>query len=205
MSSILIVDDDNYLRTLYVEVFQEAGFTVFAAPDGATGLDLARQQKPNIIFTGIIMPNLTGFELIHKLKENPDTAAIPVIISSHLGREADRQEAEKLGAKAFVVKGLVSPRQVVNLVLTLLGEKAGTKIWRVRVVPDDLDAKRLAKDLSLPGKLILELSPSLTGLSQEFQAKVISDDGRPMAPIPPSSSPGEDLSAILGDIEKKLK
>ena len=202
MSNILIVDDDNYLRSLYGEVFREAGFSVSEARDGAEGLDLARSQKPELIFTGIMMPNLNGFELMGKLRENPETASIPVMISSHLGRDSDRQQAEKLGAKAFVIKGFVSPKQVVNLALSILGgKKAEQKTYRLKVASDQLDDSRLARELGIDGGIIVELSRAASGLLNEFQAKVISDTGT-------NSGPGrstDDVSKVLTDIEKKFK
>lgn len=67
MHSILIIDDDDYLRRLYVEVFRQAGFQVIDAKDGAEGLAMTHLHKPDIIFTGIMMPNLTGFEMMRKL------------------------------------------------------------------------------------------------------------------------------------------
>ena len=71
MSSILIVDDEKYLRNLYVEVFTQAGFTVFSVQDGAEGLKLALEHRPDIIFTGIMMPHLTGFQMIRDKAESP--------------------------------------------------------------------------------------------------------------------------------------
>jgi len=178
MSKILIVDDDNYLRGVYASVFKEAGFAVIDGKDGVEGLALAKQYKPDVIFTGIMMPNMTGFEMMQRLKEDPNTAAIPVMISSHLGREADHVEAEKLGAKAFVVRGLVSPRQVVTLVLKLLDTKVFEETFQVVVDPEQLDAPKLQKYLHVPSRpLVFELTPGLSGESGGFIARFVHDAG----------------------------
>ncbi|KKW23266.1 MAG: PAS/PAC sensor hybrid histidine kinase [Parcubacteria group bacterium GW2011_GWA2_51_12] len=181
MHSILIIDDDKYVQAIYGEIFKEAGFTVFVARDGVEGLALATQHKPNIIFTGIMMPNLTGFELMKKLKDNETTKNIPVIISSHLGRESDRLQAEELGARAFIVKGHVPPKQVTEIVMHILGEKREIKRYRVAIVPDELDAKEFAADLKMNGNIILELAASSMGLSGEFHAKPIQSGGGDLA------------------------
>jgi len=201
MSKILIVDDDNYLRGLYASVFQEAGFTVIEAGDGAKGLDLAKSNKPDIIFTGTMMPNLTGFEMMKRLKADQATATIPVMISSHLGRDEDRVEAEHLGAKAFLVKGLVSPRQVVNLVLKLLNTKVFEKVFQVELSPQKFDAGKLQQELHVPGPIVLELTPGLSGVEGSFIARVVYE-AKLRAP---GQKSGDDLSGILRDIESKLK
>ena len=204
MHSILIIDDDNYVRAIYAEIFKESGFTVFAARDGAEGLALATEHKPNVIFTGIMMPNLTGFELMKKLQEKPETKNIPVIISSHLGRETDRLQAEELGARAFIIKGRVPPKQVTEIVMHILGEKREVKKYRVAIAPDELDAKQFAADLKMSGKIILELAASSIGLSNEFHAKPVQAGKEDPAGTGNKSGSDDDLASTLSDIEKKL-
>lgn len=154
---ILIIDDDEFLRDVYLRVFQNAGFEVFAAEDGAEGLAVATKEHPEIIFTGIMMPNMSGFELMKQLKSRPDASAIPVVISSHLGREEDRKEAGKLGAKAFVIKGLISPKEVVNLISDILEKQ----IFKVVVDQEKLDGKILSQKLKTQGPMIFELTPEI--------------------------------------------
>lgn len=84
---ILLVDDDEMIRGIYSEVFRNNGFEVEEARDGLEGLEKARSIIPDIIFTGIIMPKMEGFDLMEALKKNVATSQIPVFISSHLGRE----------------------------------------------------------------------------------------------------------------------
>lgn len=120
---ILIIDDDQPTREMHVVKFKEEGFEVREAKDGLEGLDMVSQEKPDIIFTGIIMPRMGGFTLMRNLKKHVETSQIPVLISSHLGREEDRKEAENLGAKGFLVRGMVTPKQVVETVNKVLEGK----------------------------------------------------------------------------------
>ena len=108
---ILIIDDDDTIRESYALKFRQEKFEVISAKDGVEGLDLAHKEKPDIIFTGIIMPRMTGFELMGALSKEVSTSEIPVVISSHLGRKEDDQRAKELGAKDFIIHGEVTLNQ----------------------------------------------------------------------------------------------
>src|SRR3989344_3372281 len=100
---ILVVDDDFEQRDLYASLFRQNGFDVVEANDGLAGLDLALKEKPDLIFTGIIMPKIDGFELIKNVRNNVVTALTPVVVFSHLGREEDRLKALSLAHTDFVI------------------------------------------------------------------------------------------------------
>jgi len=142
---ILIVDDDTDIREIYAEVFRKAGFNVTEANDGLEGLDKASKEIPDVIFTGIIMPRMDGFTMMDALKKNVATSKIPVVISSHMGREEDRKKAEKLGAKDFIVRGATSPNQAVERIKVLFMEGS----YSIEFDPYNLDAAKLAHDLNI--------------------------------------------------------
>lgn len=146
MKKILLVDDDIPTRKMYAAVFREAGLKVIEAGDGIEGLDKATKEIPDVIFTGIIMPRMDGFSLMEALKKNISTAEIPVLISSHMGREEDRQRANILGARFFIVRGFVTPKEVIEKVKSLF---IGGKEYRLEISTYSLDAQKLAKDLGL--------------------------------------------------------
>lgn len=143
--SILIVDDEVNTRELYADVFREEGFAVSQANDGLEALELATQNRPDIVFTGIIMPRMDGFSLAEALKKNVATADVPVVFSSHLGRFEDKQKAEALGARGFFVLGVTSAAEVVSRVEAVLsgGE------YTVKIDAQALDVERLAEDLDI--------------------------------------------------------
>lgn len=149
---ILIVDDDEITRAVYAEVFRKEQFAVLEAVDGLEGLDMATKEMPDVIFTGIIMPRMDGFALMEALKKNVATSRIPVLISSHLGREEDQKKANELGAKDFIVRGFYTPNEVVERVKALfnLGE------YRLRINITAPDAQELAKDMHIDEKFLCE-------------------------------------------------
>lgn len=142
---ILLVDDDAVVRGTYAEVFAKEGFEVSEASDGLEGLDKATKDVPDIIFTGIIMPKMDGFAFKEALAKNVSTSGIPVFISSHMGREEDRQKSQELGAKGFIVLGMISPREVVEKIKAIFEKKE----YKIKFDGSELDAKNLAQDFHL--------------------------------------------------------
>lgn len=125
MQTILVVDDDIHQKELYLELFQQHGFQAIAAGDGEAAWKLIEQQLPDLIFTGIIMPRLDGFGLIERLRANPRTRNIPVIMFSHRGRPEDKQRAGTYPRVDFKIKGYDSPAEILNTVQALLAAETG--------------------------------------------------------------------------------
>lgn len=167
---ILIVDDDDFLRDINADVFRQAKFEVLEARDGEEGYELAAQYLPDLILTGINMPNLTGFEMMQKLKQNPQTGTIPFFIFSHSGREGDNATALSLGAKGFFTKGMVTPVEIVRQVTNLLTGQT----FRVAVNTEILDGQILASKLGQNTRPILELTPEPEKGENIYRAKLLS-------------------------------
>jgi CheY-like chemotaxis protein len=142
---ILVVDDDDEIRGLYTEVFRSENFEVREAKDGLEALELASQDRPDVIFTGIIMPRMDGFGLMENLRKSVVTASIPVVFSSHLGRKEDEERAKALGVRDFIVRGMTPLNEVVKRVELLLV----TDEYLVDIDPRSLDAQKLARDLGI--------------------------------------------------------
>ena len=142
---ILLVDDDGGIRSTYAQVFKQKGFVVEEAVDGLDGLDRATKNIPDVIFTGIIMPRMDGFDLIESLKKNVATKDIPVIISSHMGREEDRKKAMEIGAKDFVVKTMSTPNEIVEKVMVLLNPN----IYKLKIAENELDYRKFSQAFGL--------------------------------------------------------
>jgi DNA-binding response OmpR family regulator len=155
---ILLVDDDDLLRSIYFQKFKDNGYEVYEAKDGLEGLNLALEKIPDFIFTGIMMPNLTGFEMIEKLKSQVKTADVPFAIFSHLGRKEDKVRSMELGSKGFFIKGMITPNEIVYTVTNILENKMSIKVIVQR---DKLDGKVLADRLkSYDQEIVLELVES---------------------------------------------
>lgn len=158
---ILLVDDDALLREMYAEIFQNANFEVIQAGDGLEGLDKATKEIPDVIFTGIVMPRMDGFDMMEALKKTVMTANIPVVISSHMGRGEDQQRANKLGAKDFIIRDVTRPVEVIERISSLFVEPG--KEYKLEFNPFALDAQEIAKDLHFEASFnCLECDEKLT-------------------------------------------
>lgn len=144
---ILLVDDDSELREMYLEIFQNANFEVIEAVDGLDGLDKATKEMPDIIFTGIVMPRMDGFSMIEALKKTVMTSSIPIVISSHMGREEDKVRADALGVKDFIIRGTTRPIEVLERIGALFIDAGDS--YQVEFNTEVLDAKKLAKELTI--------------------------------------------------------
>lgn len=143
---ILLVDDDVQTREMYAEILAAANYEILQANDGVEGLDIATKEMPDLIFTGIVMPRMDGFTMMETLKKTVMTANIPVVISSHMGREEDQQRANVLGAKDFIMRNVTPPKEVLERINALFLRDGGE--YRVDFNAYALDAQKLARDLN---------------------------------------------------------
>jgi DNA-binding response OmpR family regulator len=114
--TILLVEDDRFLRRAAEAMLQRRGFTVFTASDGEEAVRLAREAQPSVVLLDVIMPKLQGFEVLRILKEDPATTRTPVIMLSNLGQESDVQRALDRGARGYFVKANLSLEDLVKRV-----------------------------------------------------------------------------------------
>lgn len=113
---ILLIEDDPLLLKMYSTKFTKEGFVVFTAADGLVGLKMAIEKKPAFIILDIMMPKLSGLDLLSRLREDAHGKTVPVIVLTNLPQQLEAQRALKLGAKEFLVKADFTPAQVVEKV-----------------------------------------------------------------------------------------
>ncbi len=143
---ILLVDDDNETREIYVELFRKAGFSVDEAGNGLEAMEKINEKKPDLIITGIIMPQMDGFMLVEALRKNVVTSSIPIIFLSHLGRQEDEERSREMGVNDFIVRGITPLPEVLSHAKMLLS----TTEYLVAIDPTSYDGRRFALDLGLP-------------------------------------------------------
>lgn len=119
---VLLVDDDPGLTTLLELVFRRAGYEVVVANNGMDGLNQAELSTPDLIVLDIMMPDVSGIEVCRRLRANPKTAGVPIMILSASGNKEDREMALEAGADTFIQKP-ISPTELVNRVKQLLQTK----------------------------------------------------------------------------------
>jgi len=120
MKKILIVEDDPSISLLYQKAFTFEGFEVTTSFDGAGVYEQVLKTPPSIILLDIILPTVNGLQVLAKLKGDPTTAQIPVIMLSNLDGMKEIDEAIALGAVKYITKGNYEPAQVVALVKKIL-------------------------------------------------------------------------------------
>jgi len=117
---ILLVEDDRFLRRACEAGLERQGFTLITAADGEEGLRLARTEAPDLILLDILMPKMSGIEVLRALKADEGTRNIPVLVLSNSSREDSMQQAMTLGAIGYLVKANLSLDQLGDRVAKLL-------------------------------------------------------------------------------------
>ncbi|MCI0498227.1 MAG: response regulator [Planctomycetales bacterium] len=119
----LVVDDEFHIVQVVAIKLRNNGYQVDTAENGSDAYDMACQTKPDIIVTDYQMPVMTGLKLIEKLRQNPQTAQIPVIMLTARGFEIEDALKEQLHISACLSKPF-SPREVLGTIEEILGQQA---------------------------------------------------------------------------------
>lgn len=112
---ILLVEDELFVRELYQRVLTQSGYRVITAIDGIEALDKAMQQ-PDLILLDIMLPKLNGIEVLKKLKSDPNTKSIPIVLLTNLGQESVIVDAFQSGAQGYFMKMRLTPYQIIDKV-----------------------------------------------------------------------------------------
>lgn len=123
MSKIMVVEDDASLREIYSIRVAAEGYEVVSAGDGEEALAMAVREKPDLILSDIMMPKISGFDMLDILRSTPETAQIKVVMMTALSADDQRQRGERLGADRYLVKSQVGIEDVINVIHEVLGDK----------------------------------------------------------------------------------
>lgn len=124
---VLVVDDSNAVRREITRLLVHSGFTALEAPDGLTGLKIAREQAVSLIILDINMPNMNGLEMLERLRLDFATASIPVVILTTEAEALMVQRARKAGAKGWLIKP-VSGAHLMRMVQGLVNRQPGQRL-----------------------------------------------------------------------------
>lgn len=122
MTKILLVEDDVNLRDIYFARFQAEGYELAVASNGEEALATAVKEKPNLIILDVMMPRISGFDVLDILRSTPETAHTKVIMMTALSEQADKDRGKSLGVDEYMVKSQVTLEEVVATVKKTLGE-----------------------------------------------------------------------------------
>lgn len=125
MAKILLVEDDQSLREIYGIRLTAEGYEIVPAGDGEEALAVAVRERPDLIISDVMMPKISGFDMLDILRSTPETKDIKVIMMTALSSDDQRERGENLGADRFLVKSQVGIEDVVNAVHEVLDQNTG--------------------------------------------------------------------------------
>ncbi|WP_114940698.1 response regulator [Mucilaginibacter endophyticus] len=128
---ILIIEDNNDIRENVVEILELAGYSVFEASNGRTGVDLALKNIPDVILCDIMMPELDGYGVLYMLNKNPVTAAIPFIFLTAKAERVDLRKGMEMGADDYLTKPF-DDMELLSAVESRLKKKEAQQIFYSR-------------------------------------------------------------------------
>jgi CheY-like chemotaxis protein len=136
MAKILLAEDDNSLREIYGTRLLAEGYDIVSAPDGEAALSMAVKEKPDLILSDVMMPRISGFEMIDILRSQDETKNIKIIVMTALSTDGQREKGESLGIDKYLVKSQVGIEDVVAAVHEVLGD-AGTTLTSTANDPNE--------------------------------------------------------------------
>ncbi len=116
MAKIAIVEDDLAISQMYRIKFEQEGYTVETAENGKLGLDLIEHMKPDIVLLDLMMPEMTGDQVLAQMRKSAWGKNIKVVILTNMGEQEIPPEVKKLGVSDVILKADMTPRQVAELV-----------------------------------------------------------------------------------------
>ena len=119
MGRVLVVDDEPDVLLLCRLNLQQRGHELLEASNGSSALELARDRHPDVIVLDLMLPGMTGYEVLETLKRDEHTSGIPVLVLTAKSLRADRERSHGLGASGFLTKPFL-PTELCELVESLL-------------------------------------------------------------------------------------
>jgi DNA-binding response OmpR family regulator len=118
---ILLVEDDQGLASVYITRLQAEGFDVKHVPNGEDALAVAMAFKPDLVVLDVMMPKISGFDVLDIFRNTPETTNLKVVMLTALGQDADKERALSLGVDDYLVKSQVVIAEVVDRIKHHLG------------------------------------------------------------------------------------
>jgi DNA-binding response OmpR family regulator len=181
-TTILIVEDDMLFQSIYRTRLTQEGYRVKTTADGEDALQEMEISPPDLVLLDLVLPRLSGYEVLSRIRSNPSLAGIPVIVLSNKGEPEDVRRGMERGANDYLIKTVAHPKEVIWKIRQALSEKAGEPVHlRIAIKERELDAPRLAAISGKPENLnckkcasglVLDLQPR-TDRPGWFEGRVI--------------------------------
>lgn len=184
MAKVMLVEDDNNLREIYEARLAAEGYQIVSAHDGEEALALAVKELPDLIISDIMMPKISGFDMLDILRSTPETKDTKVIMMTALSQMEDQQRAGKLGADRYLVKSQVTLEDVVRVAKEVLGQSEGAVPAAVVGATSDASAT-VAADPAASATDDVTAAPEPTALADDA-VQATSDDTNAVVAEPPA-------------------
>lgn len=148
MTKILLVEDDSNLREIYGARLEAEGYKIVSAIDGEEALAAAVKEKPDLIISDVMMPKISGFDMLDILRSTPETKDLKIIMMTALSQDEDRKRGEDLGADRYIVKSQVTLDDVVAIVHEILSDGAQQILQHSTSSQDNTDDSTNSDDTS---------------------------------------------------------
>ena len=204
MAKIMLVEDDNNLREIYGERLIAEGYEIVSAKDGEEALALAVKEKPDLIISDVMMPKISGFDMLDILRQTPETKNTKVIMMTALSQAEDKQRANSLGADKYLVKSQVTLEDVARVVDDVLNDRSGpmqvpnaeqppaveqtsAEQQPAETTPIEVDASVPTDDA--PAAPVLEMAPEPQPVAEPIaEVKQVVTEPESPASIPPTQN-----------------
>lgn len=201
MTKILLVEDDKSLREIYGVRLLAEGYDIVSAGDGEEALAMAIKERPNLIISDVMMPKISGFDMLDILRSTTETKNIRVIMMTALSSEEQRQRGESLGADKYLVKSQVGIEDVVRVVHEVLDDSpVATKNFASTdfAQPAAPQAPAATAPAPTPTRIPVTNEPSPAPTEPVQPPRPASLTERVIQPLPSSQNPATvDLNALL--------
>ncbi|MBL8121521.1 response regulator [Candidatus Saccharibacteria bacterium] len=187
MAKLLLVEDDNNLREIYQARLAAEGYDIVAAQNGEEALVVAKQQHPDLIISDVMMPRISGFEMLDILRNTPELRDTKVIMLTALGQAEDQARAGKLGADKYLVKSQVTLEDIVKCAEDLIN---GTSAPAPTPPPAEPAEPQIAPATITPVIPVTTTAPSTsapTGVTAT--PETLPTPAPTVDPIPPTPAP----------------
>ena len=162
MTKILLVEDDQSLREIYGIRLTAEGYEIASAGDGEAALALAVKERPDLIISDVMMPKISGFDMLDILRSTPETANIKVIMMTALSADDQKARGESLGADRFLVKSQVGIEDVVNAVHEVLNDTNGAPTTAATApTTDNMMTQFMATPAQSPVQPVAQAQPAM--------------------------------------------
>ncbi len=194
MAKIMLVEDDRSLQEIYSIRLVAEGYEIARADDGEEALAKAVQEKPDLIIADVMMPKISGFDMLDILRSQPETQNIKVIMMTALSSDDQRQRGEALGAERYLVKSQVGIEDVINAVHEVLGDKPkGDAKANIETLSNISSAEPLPRPAApapaAPTPAPTPAAPATPATPAAPAPAPIPAAPAPMPPVPPVAAP----------------